>query len=219
MANLKLPTFSKAKYNILEAIVLILETNPGARLTPEEINNCFNHPQMESHLNRKGAKDPVGSIIWCYKTKEGKFPELDFNDTHFYLVDARKNTSTKNMFVERPQFTSNPVNMPDKRVRDTSNQEKTFMLEKRFNNNSNANFINEDFLEKNAVVMGVAVILLVLAFIFNWGGIRHITFRIAVIAGTLFIGYKIITAKNTGFNLVGRIIFAIILLMSVFTVI
>lgn len=108
MANLQLPALTKSKYSILEMIIQILRANSGVRFTPEQIDMFFNHPEVAQHLNRKNAKDPINSIVWCYKQyhdKEGKFPELGFDGTYFHLVNLKQNS-----FPRKPAVKSNDIN-------------------------------------------------------------------------------------------------------------
>lgn len=242
MTNLKEPVFLKNKYKILEMIVLILRANPGVKLTPIEVNKFFvEHPNVEKHLNRRNAQDPVSSIMWCYQdhhNKQGESPELDFDGKHFYLVDYGKisNSKNRNQYVEEASnyrngnhFSNSVIGKNTSKVGTTRtsmnvrgtqfnhNTEKNYIQPKRANSGINNNSDDEE-LPKGMLklILGFMGIALVIALFFNVLGIREIIMKLAVIGGLGFLGYKIINAKNTGFNLAGRLVILIAIILAVY---
>lgn len=216
MTNVKLPNVM-GQTSICEVIQLVLSANSSVQLTKADIDGIILQKYDPYLRQKRTAKTEISrqnSIVACYNAYGLRdCPDVAYINGYFIyspggwngdVSKSKVGEKSNYIFNRNPKFSLEP--------------EKRFTPDNRFDISMKMNSNNGQINDRIKMLLFILGILLALALFFNWGGIREFAIGFAVLAGIGFIGYKIITAKNTGFNLAGRVFIAIVILMAVYGV-
>lgn len=214
MSNIKYPDI-KGKTSICEIIQQVVKMNPSARFTKSDIDSIIKRYEnfMKRPRTAQNERSRQDSIVSCYHAYGLRdCPDVAYNNELFSYSPGGWNGN-----LNKSKVGTTRTNVYSIETQNKPNIGKNYIQPQRVNSGINNNSDDEE-LPKGMLrlILGFMGIALVIALFFNVLGIREIIMKLAVIGGLGFLGYKIINAKNTGFNLAGRLFILIAIILAVY---